>query len=204
MHAVGIEGGESDFRRIFGVQVEYHFSIQVPHDQLAATMSRGHNDHQGREHAGDLFGVPVTEEEAAGVIDEKLVEVRLDRLLHAKAASCVGYEFGQRRLPTTPADLNPARIDLPGSSHVAIEHRFLAASMGCRLGYGDQSLSLRLRKRESDPAYTLHVDRRHEDFPQAADAEVTGALDRAQAIKQGGGKQRIEKQHEAGRRRSTT
>jgi hypothetical protein len=45
----------------------------------------------------------VADEEAAGIIDQKLIEVGRDRFAHAEAEGHVGDEFGQSLLPVTPA-----------------------------------------------------------------------------------------------------
>jgi hypothetical protein len=48
------------------------------------------------EHAGGLLGVPVADEEAAGIVDEKLIELGCDGLAHAEAEGRVGDELLQR------------------------------------------------------------------------------------------------------------
>ena len=73
-------------------------------------------------------------EEAARIIDEKLVEIGRDRLAHTEAQGHIGDELGQGFVPMTSVDSDLTSIDLPGSPDIAIDHRVLAASIGGRLG----------------------------------------------------------------------
>ena len=185
MDTVGIEGGESNLRRIFRAQVEDHLAIKVSHDQLAAAMGRRQRDHQGREHAGDLFGIPVVDEEAAGVVDQKLVELGRHRIVDAKPKGRAGDQLGQRLLPLSTADPDSARFELPRFPDLAVDQRLLPPAVGCRLGGRDQPIGLRRQKRKRDPAHAIDVDRGHEDLPQSADAKVARPIDRPEAIEQG-------------------
>src|SRR5208337_2515377 len=102
----------------------------MPYDQSAASMGRGQHEHHRREHAGDLLGVPVVDEEAAGIVDQKLVEVRRKRRADAESEGQVRDEVTQSLLPVTPSDPDSGGIDLPGSPDFAIDHRLLARPYG--------------------------------------------------------------------------
>ena len=190
MHAVGIEGREADLRRFLRMQVEHHLPADMLDDQFAAAMGRGQHEHHRREHAGDLLGVAVVDEEAAGIVDEKLIEVGRNRLAHAEAEGDVGDEFAERLLPVTPSDPDLGGIDLPGSPDVAIDHRLLAPSIRGRLGDCDEPLGLDGQNRKGDPADAVDIDRRHEDLSNSADAEVARTLDGTKAVKQRGADRR--------------
>jgi hypothetical protein len=166
------------------MRVEHHLPPEVPDDQFAAAMDRGQYQRQGRKHAGSLFGVPVLDKEAAGVVDEQLIKIGRDRLADAEAAGRLGNEFSQAALPMAPADADPARFDLPGSPDLAIDQRRLAATIGCRLRDGDQLLELHRQQREGDAAHALDIDRRHQDLLGPADAKIARTLDRTQAGRQ--------------------
>ena len=166
------------------MQVERCLPAGMLDDQFAACMGRGQHEHHRREHAGDLLGVPVVDEEAAGVVDEKLVEVGRNRPAHAESEGHAGDEFAQGLLPVTPSDPDPGGIDLPGSPDVAIDHRLLAPAIRGRLGDRDEPLGLRGQDRKGDPADPVDIDRRHEDLSNSADAEVARSLNGTQAVKQ--------------------
>jgi hypothetical protein len=94
VHAVGVKGRETNLRRFLSTQIEHNFPTEMLYDQFTATMCRGQHEHHRREHAGHFLGVAVIDEEAAGVVDEKLIEIGRDRLVNAEAESRLGDEFG--------------------------------------------------------------------------------------------------------------
>lgn len=186
VHAVGIESGEAQLRRLFGVLVEHHLAAEMPDHQLATAMNRGQHQHHRREHAGYLLGIAVVDEEGAGVVDEELVEIGRDRPIHAEAKGDVDDQLVESLLPATPADPDLAGIDLPGSPDVTVDERFLAAPVWCAFGDPDQLLDLRRLQRKGDSADTFDVDRRHDDFALAADAEITRLSDRSKQGEESG------------------
>ena len=169
MHAVGIESRKADLRRLLRMQVERCLPAGMLYDQFAASLGRGQHQHHCREHAGDLLGVAVVDEEAAGVIDEKLVEVGCKRPAHAESGGHACDEFAQGLLPVTPSDPDLGGIDLPGPPDVAIDHRLLAPAIRGRLGDCDEPLGLGGQDRKGDPADAVDIDRRHEDLSNSAD-----------------------------------
>src|SRR5229473_8615542 len=86
--------------------------------------------HHRREHAGDLLGIAVVDEEAAGIVDKKLIELGRNRLAHTEPKGYVGDETGQGLVPVTPSDPNLGGIDLPGSPDLAIDHCLFAPPIG--------------------------------------------------------------------------
>lgn len=161
MHAVGIEGREADLRRLLRTQVEYYLPAKMLYDQLATAMGRRQHEHHRCEHAGDLLGIAVADEEAAGIVDKKLVEVGRDRLTHTEPEGYIGDESGQCFLPVTPSDPNLGGIDLPSSPDFAIDYRLLAAPIGGRLGDCDKPLGLVGKDRKGDPTHAIDVAEFH-------------------------------------------
>ena len=184
VHAVGVEARNADLRRVLRTQVERRLPASVLDDQFAAAVGRGQHERHRREHAGDLLGVPVADEEAAGVVDEKLVEVGRNRPAHAQSEGHGGCEFAEGRLPMTPADPNAGGIDLPGSADAAIDHRLLAPAIGGRFGDRDEPLGLVGQDRKGDSADAVDVDRRHERLSNSADAEIARSFNGTQALTQ--------------------
>ena len=158
------------------MQVERHLQAGMLYDQFAASMGRGQHEHHRREHARDLLGVSVVDEEAAGIVDKKLVEVSRKRPAHAESEGHVGDKFTQGLLPVTPSDPDPGGIDLPGSPDFAIDHRLLAPAIRGRLGDCDELLGLGGQDRKGDPAYAVDIDRGHEDLSDSPDAEIAWTL----------------------------
>ena len=94
MHAVGIEGREADLRRFLRTRVEHHLPAKMLYDQFAAAMGRGQHEHHRREHTGSLLGIAVIDEETAGIVDKKLIEVGRNRLAYTEPKGYVGDESG--------------------------------------------------------------------------------------------------------------
>jgi len=160
MHAVGIEGREADLRRLLQTQVEDDLPAQVLDDQFAATVDRGQREHYGCEHARDYLGVAMVDEEATGVVDEKLVEVGFDRLAHAEPERGFGNQAGERFVPLTSADPNMSGFDLPGSADAAIDQCLLPSPMRGGPGDSDELLGLHRQHRKGDPADAIDIDGR--------------------------------------------
>src|SRR5439155_19643796 len=74
VHAVCIERGEPDLRRIVRPEVKAYIAAFGTHDEFATGKLRWQHDQQGREHARGLFGVAVADEETATIIDQQLIE----------------------------------------------------------------------------------------------------------------------------------
>ncbi|WP_456640603.1 hypothetical protein [Bradyrhizobium sp. USDA 10063] len=128
----------------------------------------------------------MVDEEAAGIVDKKLIEVRRNRLAHTEPECDIRDQSGQGLVPVTPSDPDLGGIDLPSSPDLAIDHRRLAAPIGGCLGARDEPLGLDGLDRKGDPAHAVDIDRRHEDLPSPADAKVTRTLDGTKAVKQRG------------------
>jgi hypothetical protein len=64
----------------------------------------------------------MVDEEAAGVVDARLVEVGFHRLAHAEPERGFGDEAGECLVLLTSADPNIIGIDLKGSADAAIPH----------------------------------------------------------------------------------
>ena len=184
MHAVGIEGREADLRWLPWAQVEHHLPAEMLNDQLAAAMGRWQHEHHRPEHARDLLGISMIDEEATGVVDKKLIEIGRNRIVHTEPEGYVGDESGQGLLPMTPSDPNLGGIDLPSFPDFAIDHRLLTPPIGRCLGDCDEPLGLYRQDRKGDPAHAVDIDRRHEDFPNPADAKVARTLDGTKAVEQ--------------------
>jgi hypothetical protein len=128
MDAIGIEGREADLRRFLRTRAEHDLPIEMLYDQFAPAMGRGQHEHPGCEHAGRFFGIAVVDEEAAGIVDKKLIEVgrrgeetvvdrgvrrtwqvdstkvriagrHRNRLAHTEPEGYVGDKSGQRLVP---------------------------------------------------------------------------------------------------------
>ena len=190
MHAVGIEGREADLRRFFRTRLEHHLLAEMLDDQFAAAMGRGQHEHHRREHAGGLLGIAVVDEEAAGIVDKKLIEVGRNRLAHTEPESYVGDEAGQGLFPVAPSDPNLSGIDLPSSPDFAIDHRLLAPPIGGCFGDCDEPLGLYGQDRKGDPAHAVDLDRRHRDLPNSADAKVARTLNGTKGVEQRGADRR--------------
>ena len=74
MHTVGIESCERHLCRIGAVQVKTDFMSPVTNDQFASIAGRRQNDHQGREHPRNFLRVPMLNEKAARIVDQKFVQ----------------------------------------------------------------------------------------------------------------------------------
>jgi hypothetical protein len=106
MHAVGVESREADLRRLLRTRVEHDLPAKMLDDQLAAAVGRGQHEHQCREHAGDLLGIAVIDEKAAGIVDKELIEVGRNRLVHTQPEGDIRDQAGQGLVPMTPSDPN--------------------------------------------------------------------------------------------------
>src|SRR5260370_16905890 len=114
-------------------------------------MGRGQHEHHRREHAGGLLGIAVIDEEAAGIVNKKLIELGRNRLVHTEPEGYVGDEAGQGLIPVTPSDPNLGGIDLPSSPDLAIDHRLLPAPIRNGLAHSSDPPALHAPHRKADP-----------------------------------------------------
>ena len=146
MHAVSVESGEGRLAWVLAAHIERYFAPLVPHHEFAAGIDRGQYDHEGGEHAGALFSIPMAYKKIALAIDEKLVELCGDRFGYAKACCGFGNKGVQTFLPAAAGDANTARVDLPSPPDFFVVHGLGATAKGRTLRGGDQLLSLCIEK----------------------------------------------------------
>ena len=124
-------------------QVDAALLATVTDPQLAALVERRQPYDEGREHAVDLLGVAVGDEEAALVVDEQLIE-RSPSAGSAERSRDLGHDRLERGWPGGVADADRLRADLPGSADAGVDERVPASPIGRDLG--DRHELLRLRR----------------------------------------------------------
>jgi hypothetical protein len=106
VHAVGIERGPGQLGKVRAAQIEAHFAFAMTDHQFTAAVQRRQRDDQRAEHPGRLFGVAMVEEEAALVVDQKLVQLGLNPGTGAEPNGCAFDDAIQHRLPVPALDAN--------------------------------------------------------------------------------------------------
>ena len=120
--------------------------------------------------------------EAAGVVDQQLVELRLNRIVDAQGLRRFGDKLRQGLVPAPSPDRYLLRIDLPGAADVTVDQCLLAAAIWRRFGSADELSGLFGGDRKADPAYSGDIDRWHDDVTQSANAVATRPFDRAHQV----------------------
>ena len=110
---------------------------------------------------GVFFGIPVSHEEATGVVDQKFVEFGCNLTFHTKPGRRTLRQASQGLWPAPSSHHDLVRADLPGFTHAWIEHGLLAFAVRRGSGYGDQPLGLVRHYWKREPTDTVHVNDGH-------------------------------------------
>ena len=180
--AVGVEGRKGDLGCILAAERETHLAPLMADQQLAARVRRGQHDDQGGEHARQLLGVTMAEEEAALVIHQHLVQLRADRTLHAEPLGAARHDRLQVCRPVSATDVDLLCTDLPGASYLGIDQGVGATPIGGPLGDRSQFRRLLGQQRQGDRTDTIDADARREDLLSARNVKIAWPLDRAQHL----------------------
>ncbi|CAO3433249.1 hypothetical protein [Azospirillum endophyticum] len=158
VHAVGIEGGEGNLRRISGAQVEPDLAPLVPHQQFAAGGQGGQHDHQRGEHAGLLLGISVPEKEIPLAIKQQLVELGGHGAGDAKPLRRTLHDPVERLRLVPAGNMHPGGVDLPRPADRGVEQGLRSAPEECTRRGGDQLLRLHGQQRQGDRSNPIHFD----------------------------------------------
>jgi hypothetical protein len=98
----------------------------------------------------------MTNEETAFVVDQHLIEFRLDRRADTQTLGDLLKDRGQCLWPMPAADPHPLGLDLPAVAHIRIDDGIGATPIGRLLRDGDQLLRLNRQQRQRDRTNPLH------------------------------------------------
>jgi len=124
----------------------------------------------------------MADEEAAGVVDQQLVELRLHRARHAQGFGDLSQHPLEVFGPAPPADAHTRGIYLPGPAHAGIHQGLGAATVGGRLGQLDDLLRLHGQERQGKGAHSLHFQMGRMDVDASEGVEIARTLDLLQQL----------------------
>ena len=174
MNAIGVERRESDFGGVGDAHVELRLASAVSNHQFPAAADRGRTITSVPNMPGDFSVSRWLMEAPPFVVDQQLVELRLDRILDAQSLGDAGQDRLQRLRPMLAGDLHPGRLDLPGAPHVGIIDCFRAAAErrpGCGL---DELLGLKRQQRQRDFADAFHREPGRKRLHDAGRIKIAG------------------------------
>jgi hypothetical protein len=117
--AVGIEREQGEIGGLARSAAEDPFLSAMLHSHGTAAVFRRQDDHERADHLVSLFGVLVRLEELPFLVEEQLVEHRLELSLIGKTEVGLNGPQVPREcgFPGSRGDLDAARGDLPGVAH---------------------------------------------------------------------------------------
>jgi hypothetical protein len=118
----------------------------------------------------------VVDEKAAAIIDQQLVEFRVNRIVDAEASGYASKDILQDIRPMPPAQMYPVSADLPAAPNCGIDNRLLPTPERGRLGDRDDLLGLHRQEGKRYRAYLLHLQDRREQRGRSGDEEVSRTL----------------------------
>ena len=140
-------------------------------------------DRQRRDHAVRLLRIAVRGEEAAGFVDEQLVQPRIEPLGRATEAGRRLVENPFERVPPrTSGYVNPRRGDLPAVAYRRVDQRVRPLAVGRAFRRGDQGANLRLGNRKGEHADAVHLQPWHGREQAAVRVEVAWTVDGEQQL----------------------
>lgn len=130
MPAICVERGVADleFRALPAAVDPLGLSV-VRNDKGTSSVARRQADHEGGEDPGRLFRIPMRSEEAAALINEQLVELRLHLAADPQFGSHRGNDAIQKGLPRRIVEGELFRLELPNAAHSRIDDRLFAAAV---------------------------------------------------------------------------
>ena len=163
MFAIGIEGGIAQFQA--GRRALERNLVTLPlvrDDQLPPGMNRREGNHQSCDHAVKLLAVTVRKEEPSLLVDEQLVEMRLQSvLLQAQADACFVGDLSDKLFPLWIRQTKKGWIEFPNAAHGRIDERDRPFAIRRSRTLLDQGARLRFPKREADGTNTIDLQPRH-------------------------------------------
>lgn len=183
--AVRVEGDPGQFGRIAPGHVDHCFPITVAHDQFSAPAGHRQGNHQGRHHALRLLGVPVRPEKTAGLIDQQLVQFRIQPV--SRASEALGgpvQQSGKRAVPCPSGDIHHAGTNLTAVPHPGVNNGVRPPAVGRGIRGGDQFLHLRPRNRQGKRSDFSNLDAGGRRNQAPMGAVIPGSVHRSDQLLQ--------------------